>query len=87
MMTTVNLMEGKPGTNISNGMMEIMEGHEVDMKVQRGDLADLTGMMGNGNGKILPVEIVIIIPAGAIILHRPLCWLGPHLMQDLFPRG
>lgn len=47
----------------------------------------MTGMMGNGNGKIHHVEIVIPAPVGAINLHLPPCLLGPHLMLGLFPHG
>ncbi|KAL8532629.1 hypothetical protein ACS0TY_009002 [Phlomoides rotata] len=47
----------------------------------------LTGMMGDGSGKILSVAMGAVLAAGTINVSRPPCLLGPLLMHDLFPHS
>lgn len=49
--------------------------------------ADLTGMMGDGNGKIPQVAMAAVLAADTISVFHPLCLLGPLRMHDLFPHG
>uniref|UniRef100_A0A162AL54 RNA helicase n=1 Tax=Daucus carota subsp. sativus TaxID=79200 RepID=A0A162AL54_DAUCS len=68
-----------------------LRGREADMKVLgvlQGDMmlgvhqTDLTGIVADGNGKIHHTGIVVLVAAGDINLHQPLCCLEHLLMYD-----
>ncbi|KAF2302787.1 hypothetical protein GH714_008377 [Hevea brasiliensis] len=67
------VMEGEIVVRMKENIVEIMTENEADTKVQGGHQVDLTGMMGDGNGKKLSVGIVTLIQASAIIIHHPRC--------------
>ena len=76
------IQKGIPVVGMTMNMVE----SEADMRVPGEHLAGLTGMMGNGNGKIL-LEGTVSLVLDIINLHHPLCFLVPHLMHDWLLHG
>jgi hypothetical protein len=69
------------GIHVVGIMIMNMIERETDMKDQGERLADLTGTVADGNGKILHEGMVSLV-LDVINLHHPQCLLAPHLMYD-----
>lgn len=67
----MSILEIMEESEVEMSTVENLEEREVEMKVQAGQLAGLTGIMGDGNGKIHQTGVIAPLAVGTISLHRP----------------